>query len=1215
MAELRKSYSNYVLRRKRQLTSKGAVYERDWMTVSEMDGFAPGTRPVYASGNFKLTINNERGGKKKYSFSDWYLNENGDTWNLSMITEEQLKVKSQLIKPNYTSLLDFAHYGSAVELIRGTVNDIIMRYPAEIYVTREKYLRYFRDDDYIELTGGTIVENPFQIDLTTRYVRADRVDNPYRYMFLSWDKYEVVIEDESGNTIAVAPVIGWDPGTPVLPDICYNNGDEVFSDARLYIDYDCSGGTSGSSGSRITGWKVSETEIVIPLGNDSHKYYPKLQTMKKSVHEYNNPDLNITGYTVGGGEVHVDQTGYVDGETAYVPLGNSSTKYQAVLSGLTKSMFVLEDGIYQINTELPPLGEVTEAYIPLGNDSGWEGRTREDGGLVGYNRRLLHVTKDVHDYGGPTASTESQESVELIPFVYLDPKLPTDCASISFSGIWVNGKVYLVSNQPGWHVKLQDKYIDEIFESFDDFEKVLLNRDTKPKYKAKFMTPRETDRGVIEYERYYIWPTLTGGWNLDFETDAYASYVEGLLYIASYYDEIRTDNIWRSYTHESIKNFDWTTPRETYVPEIDGHLIDTERLEAILKVGGRQFDDLKRYIENIRFTVNVSYDSKNNMPDIALAKFLEMAGWEVKNVAPTTDNSIVCVEDYPGIYVKNNAEEANNEFLKRMILNSRNILSKKGTRAGIEAVYAMFGIFEKRHNYNESGTTEGGTHLYYTIDEYNAYARNYITGSEEPTAQKSEFDKVFEMNAQKDGFLKHYDRTMDDLCGLMAKYAFNSDTGVKYIVPWYDRYEVYDNYPYYQMLGGWGKRARKNIVLPDIAPNIHEIFSDDNLTIYDETVKNVKVVENFTDLNRMPIGFLKEGDIYYVLSLSEAYETYGCSDISGDSHYVFFTGATSFARTVPYNDEYKWCLVNNSEFNVPTSALTWYAKKIIYIESLHDNSLGNNPHNGNAIYDGGKEYFEYYDQLFKGALETDMFTDYRSRIAAENAKRHHENRFRANKLPDLVDETSGITGTGFNVLIDVSSAGTIDNNKIWYFTNEEDSGLGYAGHEMYKRTFGDTGAYTALGLNDFKLVTLEHEFWNKPIQDTGSTITQEAMTLDIPGSIMESTGREDQHYSNGYAVINTKNIRITYHLPWELEDYVTDVVEFYVKQVIPSTVITEFVWDYTDGERPPQTAKYASIKLTPSFQNIGGNETEADINIHAYGVENVGIYNERTENI
>jgi hypothetical protein len=60
MAELRKSHSNYILRRKRQTTSKGSLYERDWMTVSELDGFAPGTLPVYASGNFKMTINNER---------------------------------------------------------------------------------------------------------------------------------------------------------------------------------------------------------------------------------------------------------------------------------------------------------------------------------------------------------------------------------------------------------------------------------------------------------------------------------------------------------------------------------------------------------------------------------------------------------------------------------------------------------------------------------------------------------------------------------------------------------------------------------------------------------------------------------------------------------------------------------------------------------------------------------------------------------------------------------------------------------------------------------------------------------------------------------------------------------------------------------------------------------------------------------------------------
>ena len=92
--------------------------------------------------------------------------------------------------------------------------------------------------------------------------------------------------------------------------------------------------------------------------------------------------------------------------------------------------------------------------------------------------------------------------------------------------------------------------------------------------------------------------------------------------------------------------------------------------------------------------------------DAALAKFLEMSGWEVKNVAPVDDNSLVVIDEYPGLTVKNTPEEANNEFLKRMILNSRNILSKKGTRAGIEAMYSMFGIFEKRY----------GDEYYFTID-------------------------------------------------------------------------------------------------------------------------------------------------------------------------------------------------------------------------------------------------------------------------------------------------------------------------------------------------------------------------------------------------------------------------------------------------------------------------------------------------------------------
>ena len=1006
------------------------------MTVSELDGFTPGTLPVYASGNFKMTINNERGWKKKYSFSNWVLNDSGSTeWTIDVINEEELKIKSDLIKPNYSSILDFAYYGSGVELIRGTVNDLVDRYPGEIY-TREPEM-----DEIRIVSGGTfqpltgICENPFEIDVWSSYIKPEHVKNPYRYMCLSAEKYEVAVGNASGT-----PVTAWTPGTIIKPNPCYVDGDTVF-----------------------------------------------------------------TGATVN---------------------------------------------------------------------------------------------------------------------------------NITFNGIYYQGKVYLQTSTRNAHIKLQDKYIDEVFDSLDDFERVLLDRDTKPKFKAKFYTPRETDRGVITYEKAYVWPTLSGGWNLDFESQAYETYLNGLLYIANYYDECRSDNIWRSYTHESIKNFDWTTPRDTYVPEMDGSLIDTERMMGILRVGGRQFDDLKRYIENIKFSVNVSYDSKNNMPDEAMAKFLEYSGWEVKNISPVNDNSLVQIDEYPGKYIKSTPEDANKEFLKRMILNSRNILSKKGTRAGIEEMYSMFGIFDVRHGNKVYGDKIGGI----TIDEYDAFAQKYVNGGD--------FTKVFEMNTEKEGYVKKYEETLDDFCGLMVAHKFDIDN-VQYLVPWYNRDDVYDGYPYFQMYGGWGKRQRKNVQV-DIAKKIGEIKSTDGFNIYDETVKNIRIAESFSELNLIPIGYLHEGDIYYVLNMTDAYLEYGCQE-SNDSHYVFFYPATSAANLslnkVSYNDEYVWCLVGNNEFTGATeSTLSWYAKKIIYMESLHDDIIGNNPHDGKGIYDGGKEYFEYYNKIFKGAFDENLFDEYRSRIAEENSKRHYENRFRTAKLGDVQDESGSVSGTGFNILIpncDCSSTTTnnptLDNEKIWYFLSEDDglydaeiaadAEIDFKGRLLSSRenncwkysgrTETETECFTSwtrVKKEDFPLSTEQRTCQNKPIADTASTISYPESTLTIPDAVKSyyTAGTTDEIHA--FSVINTKNMRITYHFPWEMEDYVTNIVEFYVKQLIPSTVIVEFCWDYLNGPRPESRSPYASIRLTPEYQSIRSNETEAEIDIERINVNGVRIAEEETIN-
>ena len=54
-----KSFSNYVLKRKQQDINSGTIYERDITTIGGLNQFAKGQVPIYKSGNFIITVNNE----------------------------------------------------------------------------------------------------------------------------------------------------------------------------------------------------------------------------------------------------------------------------------------------------------------------------------------------------------------------------------------------------------------------------------------------------------------------------------------------------------------------------------------------------------------------------------------------------------------------------------------------------------------------------------------------------------------------------------------------------------------------------------------------------------------------------------------------------------------------------------------------------------------------------------------------------------------------------------------------------------------------------------------------------------------------------------------------------------------------------------------------------------------------------------------------------
>jgi hypothetical protein len=87
-------------------------------------------------------------------------------------------------------------------------------------------------------------------------------------------------------------------------------------------------------------------------------------------------------------------------------------------------------------------------------------------------------------------------------------------------------------------------------------------------------------------------------------------------------------------THEAIKNLDWTFVREQDGQNEDVQ-IDSGKIEKILQLYARQYDGLKRYIDNIKNTNKITYNEKNNIPDYFLTDTVDIDGWDVKPLIAT----------------------------------------------------------------------------------------------------------------------------------------------------------------------------------------------------------------------------------------------------------------------------------------------------------------------------------------------------------------------------------------------------------------------------------------------------------------------------------------------------------------------------------------------------------------------------------------------------
>lgn len=527
-----------------------------------------------------------------------------------------------------------------------------------------------------------------------------------------------------------------------------------------------------------------------------------------------------------------------------------------------------------------------------------------------------------------------------------------------------------------YHIRLSDEKIEEFYQTqLDDFQRFLLNRETKPRYLIEIDTLTETDEGFKTGTVKLNWPTVSGGWNLDVESTKYELYLEKLLAQAEIYDEYYSNNLWRMMTHDSIKNMDLTFDNEKLDEDVSDYNIGTTKVEGLFWAYGREFDDLKRYIDNIKHTNSISLGDNGTIAENALYEKCSSSGWELYNPVQSLNYATEVKQLFQNQFKTYTLSDVKDRFFKELFLNSKNIFSRKGTKYAIEMLMSLFGFCS--YEYGKSsykflspqeqvyGKTkweelnDGEKQLYYDykIDEFVAVATNKATD----IVDNSEDLPCETYNALKTGFAprNEFYEDADPLEGLPVRAVefINGNGDIKkYIIPWYDKLQYNSNRMYFQMYGGWGKISLKDIdetihISPTTeAQHFSELRSTEDFKIYSETLKYIKVKENVQELLRTDYTELIEGDVYYINS-----------PLVGEYHYYVLSNKEKSGSLEG------WTAVTEEDFTNKTKN----ALNVIYLETIIDDYRANNPHVGYGKYDDGNEYLEYFRHLFKYEIDND----------------------------------------------------------------------------------------------------------------------------------------------------------------------------------------------------------------------------------------------------
>lgn len=253
------------------------------------------------------------------------------------------------------------------------------------------------------------------------------------------------------------------------------------------------------------------------------------------------------------------------------------------------------------------------------------------------------------------------------------------------------------SSSLDFHLKPNNVVFEEFRMLLSQYERYIISeRDGNDGFKFEIKDPTLLDDGSIIYsDTTLLWKT-TDGYNIDINTPDYNKFLEILLTIGAKYDKIKTDLIARFLTPASLKAYDLT---------------EEGKITKLLRIYGREFDQLRMFIDSLANINKVTYDKKNNIPDQLIKNMSRTFGWDyfsLVNEEELVNSFFSITEEERNLNTDLMPSEIDIELWRRILMNTSYFWKTKGTREALKAMFLLLGIPEPFINITEHVYTVDG---------------------------------------------------------------------------------------------------------------------------------------------------------------------------------------------------------------------------------------------------------------------------------------------------------------------------------------------------------------------------------------------------------------------------------------------------------------------------------------------------------------------------